>query len=139
MAKRKKTEHYVQVVVARLPVVLSEAIARDAIERGSSNGSVAAEILSETFGLNYQPAHRSSPVHPVGTLRMRVPEQFRRRLYNIATRQAINFSDLARGALADHYGLSIEDGGSGRTKAGGGGNPAWTPGTPRSQEAAASG
>ncbi len=90
-----------------MPAPLKEALVRETARRGSNVNDVAAGILAESFGVDYQPSGRrrkvlagSSPV-----LLLRVPPELKDEIHAEASRRDSNANDVILAALADGLGV----------------------------------
>jgi myo-inositol-1-phosphate synthase len=90
-----------------MPAHLKGALVRETARRGSNVNDVAASILADAFGVDYEPSGRrrkvlagSSPV-----LLLRVPQELKDEVHAAAARAGANANDLILAALADGLGI----------------------------------
>jgi len=96
-------------VLVRTPFSLKEALVRETARRGASLNDVAVGILAETFGIDYVPTNRRSPLpgsSPVVLLRM--PEELKAAIQAEAFRAGSNTNDVILAALSDELGVPFE-------------------------------
>jgi myo-inositol-1-phosphate synthase len=97
-----------------MPAHLKGALVRETARLSSNVNDVAAGILADSFGIEYQPSGRrrkvlagSSPV-----ILLRVPQQLKDEIHAEASRSASNANDVILAALAEGLGVPSQGRGS---------------------------
>jgi myo-inositol-1-phosphate synthase len=97
-----------------MPAHLKGALVRETARRSSNVNDVAAGILADSFGIEYQPSGRRRKVlagtSPV--ILLRVPEQLKDEIHAEASRKASNANDVILAALAEGLGVPSQGRGS---------------------------
>jgi myo-inositol-1-phosphate synthase len=90
-----------------MPAHLKGALVRETARRSSNVNDVAAGILADSFGVDYEPSGRrrkvlagSSPV-----VLLRLPQELRAEIHAEAARKGANVNDVVLHALADGLGV----------------------------------
>jgi hypothetical protein len=97
-----------------MPAHLKGALVRETARRSSNVNDVAAGILADSFGIEYQPSGRRRKVlagtSPV--ILLRVPQQLKDEIHAEASRSASNANDVILAALAEGLGVPSQGRGS---------------------------
>jgi myo-inositol-1-phosphate synthase len=86
-----------------MPPSLKRALVREVARRGSNLNDVAVDLLSERFGVDFNPSGRRRKVIPgaAGAVVLRMPPALRRELKDAAGRAGANVNELVVRTLAE--------------------------------------
>jgi myo-inositol-1-phosphate synthase len=90
-----------------MPASLKDALVRETARRRSNLNDVAAGILADSFGVDYEPSGRRRKVLAGGSpvVLLRVPEELKDEIHAEAARTGANANDVILAALADGLGI----------------------------------